>query len=258
VGGTRLAFLSCHLAAHAGEANAALRASQLRAALDAGARACAPSSSSSASAEVTRLEDMHHHTFVFGDLNFRIDGDAFLSASRADAAAAPSDAASNDASHAPLLPPPADAPPAALSLRSVTAAALGGAAAPAGDAWRAVAAAVAARRWEELRRADELRGELREGRALEGYQEGPLTFPPTFKLVRGSGSGSHAATPQAPMLAQGKSGGVATAPAPPPRAYATKRIPSWTDRCVRDVARVDCSAAQAGGAKAHLMRMIAC
>jgi hypothetical protein len=253
VGGTRLAFLSCHLAAHAGEANAALRASQLRAALDAGARACAPSSASSA--EGTRLEDMHHHTFVFGDLNFRIDGDAFLSASRADAAAAPSDAASN----APLLPPPADAPPAALSLRSVTAAALGGTA-PAGDAWRAVAAAVAARRWEELRRADELRGELREGRALEGYQEGPLTFPPTFKLVRGSGSsGSGNYAPPPPLLAQGKSGGVATAPAPPPRAYASKRIPSWTDRCVRDVARVDCSAAQGRrGPKAHLMRMIAC
>ena len=47
-------------------------------------------------------------------------------------------------------------------------------------------AALRAGRHKDLVASDELGIMMRSGRAFEGWREGPLTFPPTFKYKRGT------------------------------------------------------------------------
>lgn len=78
-----------------------------------------------------------------------------------------------------------------------------------------------------LAEADELSTMRRSGRAFEGWQEGPLSFPPTFKFVRGTmqyhgdGPGTDPASPRT-------AGG--TEPNGDAAAAQKKRTPAWTDR----------------------------
>merc|ERR1712091_573087 len=46
--------------------------------------------------------------------------------------------------------------------------------------------AMATGNWRRLRQADQLAGEMAEGRAFPGWEEGELTFRPTYKFRRGT------------------------------------------------------------------------
>ena len=61
---------------------------------------------------------------------------------------------------------------------------------------------VRAQDYGPLLAADQLAREMRSGRVLCGFSEAPISFPPTFKVVKGE----------------------------PGLAYATKRLPAWCDR----------------------------
>ena len=167
----------------------------------------------------------HHHVFVFGALNYRLDAAALLAA----AAAAPAaSAAESEAAEqaAPLLAADAspraalrDAAASAAAAAGIGAAEAGAAAAEARDAaWRTAVAAVTSYRLEALASSDELRRSVAAGDVLPGFSEGDIgAFAPTFKL-EAPAEGAKAARRRAEQ---------------PGRAYSAKRVPAWTDRCVR-------------------------
>jgi hypothetical protein len=167
-GGQRLAFLCCHLAAHAGPGRAAVRNKQLREALCSlagrGAAAAAATEEAEALAGASDaggarlLEALHDHVFVFGDLNYRLDGGALQPAPVG--AGCSHEAAAESVEE---------------GRRGVT-------------GWSAAVRAARCGDWHALARADELGAERAAGRCPLGaaYQEGPLwSFAPTFKLQPG-------------------------------------------------------------------------
>jgi len=169
-GGTRLAFLCCHLAAHAGADRAALRNRQLRDALCSlsGRGAAASASADAAEARwgpgpaaaggARLLEALHEHVFVFGDLNYRLLPDAL--------------------------------PPAGASAADQADEARRGV-----RGWAAAVRCARSGAWPALAAADELAAERAAGRCPLGgcYSEGRLEFAPTFKLTaRAAGAGGGA------------------------------------------------------------------
>ena len=52
--------------------------------------------------------------------------------------------------------------------------------------WLQVRKAIKARKSEQLLAAEELNRMRQQGRAFQGWAEGPLNFPPTFKYKRGT------------------------------------------------------------------------
>ena len=175
-----LAFVACHLAAHAGQSNMQLRNAQVAQALQAGGGGAGASS----------LFESHAHVFVLGDLNYRLDGEALLAAR----GAVDGDRRGEGSS-------PAEG----------------------GDAWQCVVDAIARSRWPDLAAVDELTVQRADARhPLNDFSEGPLLFAPTYKVQRGGGAAA-AAAPRAERPGQ---------PAAAVPRYNTKRVPSWTDRCV--------------------------
>lgn len=159
IGGTSVAFVACHLAAH--EPNVKERneqAAELLRSLHSGEHG----------APLTVTTD---HVVLLGDLNYRVDSAAVLRNERM------SPSAGSAAVTTPSPHPP--------SRRSS-----GGAGAAESDeepaaGWARVTRLIADGRWEELLEDDQLTTEMAAGRVFSGFREATVTFAPTFKRVRG-------------------------------------------------------------------------
>ena len=79
--------------------------------------------------------------------------------------------------------------------------------------WHLVVDTIKGKDWKKILKGDQLSREIRRGSALNGFREGPIAFPPTFKFAEGDvdGNGAEASTEKE-------------------KAYSQKRIPSWCDR----------------------------
>lgn len=190
----RIALVGTHGPAHGGAERVAARSASLAAVLSGGDDTPVSATSlpfapggllrGGGGGSPAGLETSHDHVFVFGDLNYRIDGE-----------------------------------------------------------WGAVGDAIRRRDWGSLAGSDELGAERSAGRALVDYTEGPLSFPPTYKLVRpseGGGGGKRRAARGGGEGAGGGTGGgggvtsavsaVNAVNAVNAPVYAASRVPSWTDR----------------------------
>ena len=186
-----IAFVACHLAAHAGHSNMQLRNAQVAQALQAGGGGAGAAS----------LFESHAHVFVLGDLNYRLDADALLAARGA------TDAAERRAE--------------------------GSSPVEGGEAWQCVVGAISASKWVDLSAVDELTVQRSEARhPLNEFSEGPLLFAPTYKVQRGGPAAAAAAAARTDRPGQSAAGSAQAVPR-----YNTKRVPSWTDRCVLGMGR---------------------
>jgi hypothetical protein len=177
LGHTSLAFVSCHLAAHPSAAHLASRNAQCREIL----RATMADMDRGRRLDATHAAD---HVVWLGDLNYRIEPDA-LPAHALQVAGALSEAAAFAAASPPAppaLPAPAAspqaAPPPALGERDEHG--IAGA--------RAVIALAAARDYSSLLQADQLKTSQLRGDAFVAFDEGEITFQPTYKVERVIGS----------------------------------------------------------------------
>jgi hypothetical protein len=192
-----IAFVCSHLAAHEGRSNMQLRNTQLAQGM---------------LASGSPLMESHAHVFVLGDLNYRLDGKALMERAHSDTAA--------DTQSAATVGDSDDSAP-----------------------WRSVVDAISRSAWADLAAVDELTQQRAEaGHPLSDFNEGPLLFAPTYKVQRDTrGTAASAAPAQPPpqpqQQQQGRQSiqrrGQSAAAALPVPSYSKKRLPAWTDRCVR-------------------------